>query len=215
MCASGELLPNQTTLECAGPTCHPGTADDAICCTAAVCATYNCTEGWVKIDGTDATEQGETPETTCCEEEATDYVPIGGTTGYAGGHHHCCGGFYDMQGRAEELGRWDQVKEALRGSCDTPGLDSAAGALLISSGEVSGFNHGGEALCWDPTVSMCSAACRLMADDGCAGFDHGIHINSNPGYMCGFFQAPVPTEGTTPVNSDQFTYEHATYVPAA
>merc|ERR1719198_2340816 len=77
MCASGVLKPNQTTIECTGPTCHPASADDDICCEAATCATYNCTtENWGKIAGSETTEQGETPETTCCEDISVEFVAV-------------------------------------------------------------------------------------------------------------------------------------------
>jgi len=67
-CESGSLAANQEELECTTSTCVDGAADDAICCAPPTCATYNCTTAdWVKISGSDAVEQGATPETTCCE----------------------------------------------------------------------------------------------------------------------------------------------------
>jgi len=246
-CPSGVLAANQEVLECEKSTCVDGPADQAICCEALTCATYNCTTtDWVLRSGQQSTEQGETPETTCCEAtcaayactteghalradigttlqgetpettccKAQTYVLVGGTTNYAGSFIHDLG-MYNIQTRAEALDRWDEVKVAVQGSCAQPGISTVAGGLYISNGELSGYNHGGEALCWDPTVSGCSAACDLMADDGCAGFEFGLHVGDNPGNMCGFF-TDTPTEGNNdPTQHCNNGCTRETYVPEA
>jgi hypothetical protein len=67
MCASGTLLANQETLECTESTCVEALDEDN-CCEAPTCSIYTCTgNNSQKISGTDATEQGDDPETTCCE----------------------------------------------------------------------------------------------------------------------------------------------------
>merc|ERR1719198_2290664 len=67
-CESGILADNQDQLECTQSVCVDGPADDAICCSPPTCSTYNCTTtDWVKIAGSDATEQGASPATACCE----------------------------------------------------------------------------------------------------------------------------------------------------
>jgi len=96
-CPSGALAANQDQLECTGSACEDNDADDAICCQPPTCATYNCTtEGWVKISGSNATEQGPTPETACCEEAVTyTYTRLENKNCYQGGGASYTGGDYD------------------------------------------------------------------------------------------------------------------------
>jgi len=70
MCPSGVLAANQDTLECTESTCITA-LDEVNCCEPATCSTYTCSNTTVKISGSDATEQGDDPETTCCEATTT------------------------------------------------------------------------------------------------------------------------------------------------